>query len=729
MRKSLSDEELQARVDYATSTKIGIEPMMDLVVAQEALRAQEDLEIKNWIEQMEVEGSPESLKALEDFQKQQLGTSVIADVDPTHEPEIFGQQIEGDLEDTSIKNEPEIVELKPAFSWFTQPEPGVEELSPAQSDEESDINHFTEDLSSEEILIEEVVVIEEPLQSEVVLEEVVPDGQEEPDSWSIPAPVITPVGNESQDEFELLLASAAAEEELTVLEEKEHLVHIDEKVQAATVANTLIPSDENRNRKPLSQLLAWLGVSATIIPIMLTWILITLGLSASAITIDLVIGYFLAGTLIATASLAGKRSGLSTAIVSRAVFGVWGNAIPGSIAFIVRIALAALLVAFTALLVNGAGAGLPDLSANVTSLGSFDLTIGLLFSSGLVLLVGVISIVRGTASRITQLVLSVTAVLSSFTAVVSLFTKKIGFAAPGVIGFSSKQSLLGIAIVVMVVTVLWAAVAPNLAKSIPMRERGIRVFGWVALANIVAPILASIMALTWLGPRAKELSVIMPIDLQALIVIVSELPQYSRIGLLVALSVTLCYSLLLTLKTASLDLIALLSIKRIGAALVAVILTVAALALFAAQPKALEFSYLLNVFLLVSALSAGWIGMVIADVALRRIAYHELSLSRSYGFYKRFSIVSILAWVVTLVAALALTPIDLLGFSFTGFADSAIGLVRQSSSAPIGFVISLVLGVLLTLVMRIPEIRKQEREVLLVESRREQLNNIFLGQE
>jgi hypothetical protein len=36
---------------------------------------------------------------------------------------------------------------------------------------------------------------------------------------------------------------------------------------------------------------------------------------------------------------------------------------------------------------------------------------------------------------------------------------------------------------------------------------------------------------------------------------------------------------------------------------------------------------------------------------------------------------------------------------------------------------------LLTLAVRIPEIRKQEREVLLVESRREQLNNIFLGQE
>jgi hypothetical protein len=35
----------------------------------------------------------------------------------------------------------------------------------------------------------------------------------------------------------------------------------------------------------------------------------------------------------------------------------------------------------------------------------------------------------------------------------------------------------------------------------------------------------------------------------------------------------------------------------------------------------------------------------------------------------------------------------------------------------------------LTLAIRIPQIRKQEREVLALESRREQLNDIFLGTE
>jgi len=39
------------------------------------------------------------------------------------------------------------------------------------------------------------------------------------------------------------------------------------------------------------------------------------------------------------------------------------------------------------------------------------------------------------------------------------------------------------------------------------------------------------------------------------------------------------------------------------------------------------------------------------------------------------------------------------------------------------------LGIVSTIAARIPQIRKQEREVLAVESRREQLNDIFVGQE
>ena len=683
VRKSLTNEELAARVEYATSTRMGVEAMMDLVMAQEALRAQEDLEIENWLEQMEAEGSPESLRAAENFRRSQSGLAELAPA----EPEITEEVLE------EVQPEPA------AFTWFTQPEPEIQE--------ESNID---------DVVVVDVVVEEVPNEEFV---------QEEPTSSFInPA---SPVGTETVDEFEHLLASAAAEEELTALEESENFsqnVSTEDSSQ-----NTVIPSDENRNRKPISQLLIWLGASSTVVPMILTWLLITLGLSATAIIADLALGYFVAGTVIATASLAGKRSGLSTSIVTRAVFGVWGNAIPGTFVFLIRTTVAALLLAFTCVLISGTDTGLTDLNARVTSLGSTEINVGLVASVIAVLVFGIVALIRGAASRVIQLVLSASAFIALLVVLVGVFGKQIGLVAPGIFGLGSKQSLLGFALVVMVVTVLWVAVAPNLAKSIPMRERGLKVFSFVAIANFVVPALVAVATLSWLGPRANQLAVSLPLDLNTLSSIVMELPRFARIALLVSVAVTICYSLLLTIKSAVLDLTALIPVKRIAGVLLTVFVIVATVVLFGLQPANVSVDYLVNVFVFVSALSAGWIGMLVADVALRRIAYHELSLSRSYGFYKRFSIISITSWLVTVIASLALIPVHLRGLIFTGFGDDSIGLTRDVSAAPVGFVIVLALGVVLTLAVRIPEIRKQEREVLQVESRREQLNNIFLGQE
>ncbi|MEY2816327.1 MAG: hypothetical protein RJA78_903, partial [Actinomycetota bacterium] len=377
VRKSLTDEELAARVEYATSTRMGLEAMMDLVVAQEALRAQEDKEIEEWLEEMEANGSPEALRAAENFRRTQSGLAELP----------------------KVETEPVVEEVSTttgSFSWFTQPDP-EEEVQKAA----------VEDAPVEEVVEVAEPVVEEAVVAEIVLEESIPVEQEENQGWSLVEPTpVEPVGTETEDEFEHLLSSAAAEEEMTALEEfdNESNSHPEDEVDA--ISNTLIPSDEHRNRKPVSQLLVWLGVSATVVPVLLTWLLITFGLNANAVIADLVAGYFVAGVVIATASLAGKRSGLSTSIVSRAVFGVWGNAIPGTLVFIVRATVAALLVAFTALVINGTDSSIPNLTESVTSIGSFNLTVGLIASVIAVLLVTAIGFVRGVASRVLQVVLS-----------------------------------------------------------------------------------------------------------------------------------------------------------------------------------------------------------------------------------------------------------------------------------------------------------------------------------
>ncbi|NBW74148.1 MAG: hypothetical protein EBR26_07110, partial [Microbacteriaceae bacterium] len=90
VRRSLSDEELTARVNEATASHNGMEAVMELLVAQENLRAQEDAEIEAWVEKMETEGTPQALAALAKFQ----GREYIPEPEPI-------QQVEPEVEEVA----------------------------------------------------------------------------------------------------------------------------------------------------------------------------------------------------------------------------------------------------------------------------------------------------------------------------------------------------------------------------------------------------------------------------------------------------------------------------------------------------------------------------------------------------------------------------------------------------------------------------------------------------
>jgi uncharacterized membrane protein len=208
------------------------------------------------------------------------------------------------------------------------------------------------------------------------------------------------------------------------------------------------------------------------------------------------------------------------------------------------------------------------------------------------------------------------------------------------------------------------------------------------------------------------------------------LPSWAQGTLVSGAVIAIVFGSMLSFRTATLDAIALFRFQSRGSAvLISVLFTLAILVLFAQQPAGQTIEYLANVFVVMAALTAGWIGIFAADVAIRRQAYHELSLSRSYGLYKKFNILSLLIWLVTLVIAVALVPVNLLGFSFMGFAVPMLGLEASLGTSAVGFVATLLAGIVLTLAIRIPQIKKQEREVLALEARRDQLNDIFVGTE
>ena len=708
VRKSLSDEELAARVNLATSSHSGIEAVMVLLVAQEQLRAQEDAELAQWVTQMENDGSPEALLALENHRRSTQGIAPVdqvVEVQPENEPE------EATEVEAVVEIEAEEVEEKESssspFSWFTRTKetPVVEPAAEIQVVEEVSI----------ETPVAEELVVEEPVEEIVEEDPVVEEATGEELIEEVSVSDLHPEGSETVDSFDQLLAAASAEEELTALEDAKE---VSPAVEEAS-SNVTVPSDEHRDRKPLSQLFIWLGASATLVPIVLVAVLIGFGLSATAVLVDLVVGYLVAGVIIGVAALAGKRSGLSTSVISRAVFGVWGNSIPLTVLFIARAAITALVLSVFTFLLDGLDARIPAFDTVLFSAIGINLTVGFLVQLSVLTLVGALTLLKGLASRTIQVMISLISVALVIESLLGLPFGKLALSAPGNLGIFSKESIAGIALVAMTSLTLWLGIAPNLSKSIPMKQRGFNVFGFVLAANFVVPAAIGVVVLFWLGNSTV-----------GLIESVAALPQWSSSALVSGVVISLIYITLLNLKTASLDLVALIRLKSNGiATLLSFVSVVALLVLFAQQPDSQRLEYLVNVYVFVSALLAGWMGMFVADVSLRRIAYHELSLNRSYGFYKKFNWLSIVIWFASIAVAIALVPVNLLGFSFFGFALPLVGLEASLGSAAIGLAITVLFSALLTVAARIPQIRKQEREVLAVESRREQLNDIFVGQE
>jgi hypothetical protein len=670
---------------------------MQLLITQEALRAQEERELSAWIMEMESEGSPEALAALAKVRGYSAPQPVtIVQPEPVQpepvQPFIPAAQ---PVEETVVEPvvEPEAPAAEP-FTWFTKTD-------------------------------EVEIVIEEPEQAviETVVEETVTTTfQSEPHVE----------GQESVDEFEQLLVRAAAEEELTALEDAKQV-----SAKTSAESNVQVPTDENRDRKPASQFAAWLGLSAVAIPALLAWTLLQLNIEFNAVILDLAIGYLIAGSLVSIAALAGKRSGLSTGTISRAIFGVWGNSVPLSFVLISRLLITALAAASFGLLFDGFDDRLPAFSSVLYSVGGLNITLGFAVELALVVVAFGIALFRSAAGRIVQLIVSLLAFGFFFEGVIGMSThigRSVGFSVTS--GFFSKESLGAIALVVLVVTTTFVGIAPNLAKSIPMKHKGLQVFGIVLASNFAIPFTVAALVAAWFGTKSFEALQNVPSMRQNLSVtdargIIEALnPVWVRGSLGTGITAGIIFLIAMSLRTAAQDVISLFRLKSKSLALlIGFVAVTGLLVLFAQQPPRQMQNYLVNLLVFAAVLSVGWIGMFVTDVALRRIAYHELSLTRSYGFYGKFNWISFSIWLVTTVLAVLTIPVDLMGFEFTGSLGSSLGLDTSIASQSLGFALIFVVAAVLTLAARIPQIRKQEREVLAVEARREQLNDIFVSQD
>jgi hypothetical protein len=122
---------------------------------------------------------------------------------------------------------------------------------------------------------------------------------------------------------------------------------------------------------------------------------------------------------------------------------------------------------------------------------------------------------------------------------------------------------------------------------------------------------------------------------------------------------------------------------------------------------------------------AAWSGIFLSDVLIRRIAYHEVSLSRGYGFYKSFNLANFIGWMSAVIIGWGLLGSKLVEFQWLGYLAKATSNFEFWSQSHFGVAIAFAIGLLLPVAVGIPRIKRQEAEVLAIEARRNDLRDVL----
>lgn len=712
----MTDSEIQEALGNAKADEAGISAAMELLETQAQLRDIEKMEFSAWVIEMERIGSTEAMLAVENARRAQQGLPPLSA--PTVAPPVVEpiESVVARLNDLYANQN--VVEQQPEFIA----EPVVEEL-----------------------VVEQYLVEESPA-------EVVPYDnrltEESPAEESL-------AGESPIDEFERLLAAdtvVGAEDELTALEEELlesiEVSPIPSSSSGSTVFEETITVIENdpgvefepaspveelkleslprlsRRSTAFSQFWAWLGLSGSVLPLGLAWYVSSIEISFSQAVLAIFLGCLASAIVISVGALAGKRSGLPTVMLSRAPFGVFGNAAPAAVLTITRILWSFAIV--SVVLIFGQEFFEVEALTDFSSTNNLSLIAVLLvcvFGAATLAIFGGRFLFR--AQQISGLLGS--AVILTLIAVTAGTLDFDGLLAQPTSGWLPT---FGVAVLTFSVFGLaWTSAGADFARKLSTTARGASVVGWGALALAVIPTVVAGFGLALLGSvSTKQIGEFTSPGFHSQ----TLLQDFSQI-----LSPWLGYILIFSGVVSALVVLAMalysanLSLHSIGAKL-SPALAQPLLAILALVVSALGTFYVSDLWslltgyaLLLAVPVAAWSGIFVTDILIRRIAYHEISLSRGYGFYKAVNWVNLSGWLVSTALGFGLIYSNQVGFGWTGFlADSMVNQEFWRVTS-FGIIISFAFSCLLPVVFGIPRIKRQESEVLAIEARRDDLKDIF----
>ncbi len=462
-----------------------------------------------------------------------------------------------------------------------------------------------------------------------------------------------------------------------------------------------IVAESERTAKPSDLFWPWFAANISVFGMSYGSYILDFGVSFWQATLVTLIGIPVSFLLCGLIAIAGKRGSAPTMVLSRAAFGVHGQKVPGIVSWLTSIgwetflSIMAVLATATVFARLGLPSGTPVLIAATIAVAALIVVASVLGYHTIMKLQSVLTWITGA--------ITILYVLLTF----SHIDVDAILAVPN----GTPQQVIGALVMVMTGFGLgWINIAADWSRYQKRETSDGAIIWWNTFGGAIAPVLLVFFGVLLVAsdPSLSDGIVNDPIGTLASILPIWVLIPFwlTAVLALVSGAVLGIYSSGLTLLSLGIDIP-----RPAAAAIDGVILTAGTIyVVFFAH----DFLGPFQSFLITLGVPlAAWAGILIADILTRRADYDEQALFDAQGRYGSVDWISILALIVCSVLGW--------GLVVNGFAEAAAwnnwqgyllgplgGRDGKWADANLGVLLALVLGFVLTFVLRRGTIRRQE---------------------
>ena len=655
--RSMSDDELNAEVARLQSQPDGLMAAMALIEAQNLLRQQDSFAYSQWQLQAQMHAASAPIEA--------------------QEPE----PVIAEPATTSIPVVPDPVAAAPSPVIASEPIAAVGDMKSVE-DVVAALNRNYEN-----------PVVTEPVASEASqTDEILEDLQVQ---QAEPAPISS-------------VASVAKETSTS------------EEPTSSDPETTIMPIARTRTSGALSW--SWISIAASPLVLVLAAFLKESGASLAQ-SLVVVSGLILATAVFAgVGAVAAKRGSSQIGVVSRAAFGVWGNVFPAILMLLVKIIWTVALLIFGARILSPLISNQPWFAVlSMQFVFPAEFTALLLTVIPVVVIASLVAGFGGiTLLRAQQLAAIFSLVGIAGVGYFVFTTYSILDAQQGeMLGAAGLLDLAILSFALFGFTVF--SQSGDFARKLPVETPGAKVFFLSFVSTLFIPLIVGVMGVLWVFMAEEGFGLLL--TSQLLPAIASAAPLWVFIAFVVAVGLSV-----LQLVASSIYSLAggLASIGgKIPGAVAVLLLAVLVLAGTLASSMLLGTSSLLSMLieliLLASVVAASYSGIVLSDALIRSRDYHEVSLTRDYGFYGRFNVANTIGFILATALGFGyLNGAGVLSF-WAGYLGDFTPAIFDIAGSNIGIAMAFGLAVLFPVLFGIPRIKGQERKLLELDERREEL--------